>query len=131
MTIIQQITQKLDNALLKYGIISSHKRRVFVDEINDGAIAVNNDEYVVFRLVSNNPSVYGDGKAILNDIYVDVNLYYKDGYETAEAHLKEARAEMLTDSRCLLVNDIKPLQDEDGEYEGLNVEFVLYRGSNE
>ena len=63
-TLTQQI---LDSVLLNDGILSHHIRRVEVDEIKHATkkIAVNKDEYVVYRVVSNKGRCYGDGKLLL------------------------------------------------------------------
>ena len=51
-TVIQKI---LDDTLLPYGVLSNHLRRVDADYIENSDVAVNKDEYVVFRVVSNRP----------------------------------------------------------------------------
>ena len=57
-TVIQKI---LDDTLLPYGVLSNHLRRVDADYIENSDVAVNKDEYVVFRVVSNRPHTFGDG----------------------------------------------------------------------
>ena len=61
---IRTITQKiLDSVLLADGIMSHHLRRIEVDEIKQAnkKIAINKDEYVVYRVVSSRNRFYGDG----------------------------------------------------------------------
>ena len=55
-TVIQKI---LDDTLLPYGVLSNHLRRVDADYIENSDVAVNKDEYVVFRVVSNRPHTFG------------------------------------------------------------------------
>ena len=76
---IRTLTQKiLDGVLLPDGIMAHHLRRIEVDEIKraNKKIAINKDEYVVYRVVSSRNRAYGDGAAKLQQIYIDINYYY-------------------------------------------------------
>ena len=127
------ITQsKLDKVLLSHGVTSHHLRRVKVDYIErDGRrIKASEDEYVVFRLISNPPRRYGDGKPLTDRAYVDVNYYYS--YEKTDSRYKDVRArikaiikEFLSDSKIRLANGESDIYDLDNPYRGINVEFLF------
>lgn len=127
------ITQaKLDKVLLSHGITSHHLRRVEVDYIErEGRrIKVNRDEYVVFRIISNPPGRYGDGKPLTERAYVDVNYYYS--YEKNDSRYKEVKAridaikrEFLSDGKIRLANGERDIYDLDNPYRGINVEFLF------
>ena len=104
-TVIQKI---LDDTLLPYGVLSNHLRRVDADYIENSDVAVNKDEYVVFRVVSNRPHTFGDGACTLSRVYIDV---------------KNA---VLSNKRFRLANDASDIADIDNPYRGLNVEFVYF-----
>ena len=132
MNAISITQQKLDKVLLPHSVTSHHMRRVDVDYIErDGEkIEVNKDEYVVFRLVSNPPGRYGDGKPLTARAYVDVNYYYS--YEKTDSRYKEVSARMkaiikefLSDSKIRLANGERDIYDLDNPYRGINVEFLF------
>lgn len=125
-TILQQA---LDRALLPYGVLSHHLRRVETGYIENSDVKVNQDEYVVFRVVSNRPHTYGDGAQTLSRVYIDVNYYYS--YEKTDARfadvltrLQAVKREVLCDKHFRLVNDAADISDVDNPYRGVNVEFV-------
>lgn len=125
-TIIQQL---LDNALLPFGVISNHLRRVEVDCIENLPVAVNNGEYVVYKIVSNRAKTYGDGKPTTRRAYIDVNYYYSyektdTHYKNADARIKAIKAAMLADPHFRIANDETDIPDTDSRYRGINVEFV-------
>jgi hypothetical protein len=133
MDIIQIVQQKLDNVLYRDGILSHHIRRVDVEAVGDGSVAINTDAYVVFRIVSNNPRRYGDGKLYYNKIYVDVNYYYK--YEKTDTTTRDVmkrieaiKAEFLKDPLCRLANDVTDIPDVENPYRGFNIEFMFFHG---
>ena len=133
-TLTQQI---LDSVLLNDGILSHHIRRVEVDEIKHATkkIAVNKDEYVVYRVVSNKGSCYGDGKAKLQQYYIDVNYYYSfdknsKRFKDADKRIKKITQTFLADSRFRLANGQSDLYDLDNPYRGINIEF-LFVGVND
>lgn len=133
-TLTQQI---LDSVLLNDGILSHHIRRVEVDEIKHATkkIAVNKDEYVVYRVVSNKGCCYGDGKAKLQQYYIDVNYYYSfdknsKRFKDADKRIKKITQTFLADSRFRLANGQSDLYDLDNPYRGINIEF-LFVGVND
>lgn len=124
--IIQQI---LDNTLLPHGVIASHLRRVKTDVIENSEVAVNNDEYVVHRVVSGSPKAYGDGKAKTRRVYIDVNYYYlyektDPRYSGVDERLKAIKRAVLQDPHFRLVNDESDIPDSDSAYRGVNIEFA-------
>ena len=73
---VTAIMQKiLDETLLPFGVLSNHLRRVEADNIANSQVKINGDEYVVYKIVSNRPKTYGDGKAKTRRVYIDVNYY--------------------------------------------------------
>lgn len=128
--IVQEI---LDRVLLPLGVVSHDTRHVKVDKIDGSDVKVNNDEYVVYRVLSNRPRAYGDGAQILFRAYVDVNYYYT--YEKTDgrvagvkSRLQAVKREILRDAHFRIANDITDTPDVDNPYRGLNVEFA-YIGS--
>lgn len=127
-TIIQE---KLDNTLLPYGVLSNHLRRVETDYIENSDVSVNNNEYVVFRIVSDRPHTYGDGVCTLNRAYIDVNYYYlyektDPRYNDVQDRLQAVKRAILHDKRFRIANDASDIADIDNPYRGLNVEFVFF-----
>ena len=130
MNPISTIQQKLDKVLLPYGITSHHLRRVEVDyiEMDEEKIKVNKDEYVVFRLISSPPGVFGDGRSITQRANLDVNYYYS--YEKTDsrfadvlARIKAIIKELTSDIMIRLTNGERDIYDLDNPYRGINVEF--------
>ena len=97
MTITDIMQKKLDELLLPDGVLSHHIRRVKVDTIKGSTVPVNNDEYVVYRLVSSRDGAYGDGNAQLTRQYVDVNYYYT--YDKTDARYKDAERHIMMVSK--------------------------------
>lgn len=127
-TVIQKI---LDDTLLPYGVLSNHLRRVDADYIENSDVAVNKDEYVVFRVVSNRPHTFGDGACTLSRVYIDVNYYYSyektdPRYTDAQARLQAVKNAVLSNKRFRLANDASDIADIDNPYRGLNVEFAYF-----
>lgn len=132
MNIRTIVQSKLDNVLLPQGILSHHIRRVKTDIISGGDISVNNNEYVVFRVVSSKRRTFGDGRAKLVQHYIDVNYYYsydktESRYDDVETRVKNIINEFLSDKRFRLANDQSDIYDLDNPYRGINIEF-LYIG---
>ena len=130
MGILGIVQQKLDTLLLPDGVLSHHLRRVKVDKINGNKTPVNNDEYVVYRLVSTSNSAYGDGRARLVRQYVDINYYYSyektdARYNDAERRIKAIKTAFLSDPRFRLANGESDIYDSDNPYRGINVEFLF------
>jgi hypothetical protein len=129
MNIRTIVQTKLDNVLLDNGILSHHIRRVKTDTIS-GGISVNNDEYVVFRVVSSKRRTYGDGRAKLVQRFVDVNYYYSyektdSAFDAVETRVNDIITEFLSDKRFTLANDQSDIYDLDNPYRGINVEFLF------
>lgn len=128
---IRTITQqKLDKVLLHDGILSHHLRRVKTDTIAKSTTPVNNDEYVVYRVVSSRPCAYGDGRAKLVQRYVDVNYYYSydktdNRFIGADERIKAIVTAFLSDTRFRLANGQSDIYDLDNPYRGINVEFLF------
>lgn len=130
MTVRNIVQSVLDRVLLPDGITSHHLRRVEVDQIGDGEIPVNQEEYVVFRRVSNKGGAYGDGKAHVERTYIDVNYYYSydktdDRVDAVEERIKKVIQAFLSDKRFRLVNGPHDIYDLDNPYRGINVEFLF------
>ncbi|MCM1218002.1 MAG: hypothetical protein NC548_26245 [Lachnospiraceae bacterium] len=130
MEILGIVQQKLDTLLLPDGVLSHHLRRVKVEKINGTKTPVNNDEYVVYRLVSTRRGTFGDGNAQLVRQYVDINYYYS--YEKTDARYKDAAKRIkaiisafLSDPRFRLANGENDIYDSDNPYRGINVEFLF------
>lgn len=129
MDVLTILQQALDRALLPYGVLSHHLRRVETGYIENSDVKVNQDEYVVFRVVSNRPNAYGDGVQTLSRVYLDVNYYYS--YEKTDARytdvltrLQAVKRAVLQDKHFRLVNDAADVPDVDNPYRGFNVEFA-------
>ena len=104
-TVIQKI---LDDTLLPYGVLSNHLRRVDADYIENSDVAVNKDEYVVFRVVSNRPHTFGDGACTLSRVYIDVNYYYS--YEKTDPRYTDAQARLQAVKNAVLSTNAFDLQ---------------------
>ena len=128
----------LDGVLLPYGITSHRGRRVEVDriEIDGKEIPVNRDEYVVYRLVSSPTGTYGDGRAMTERKFADVNYYYR--YEKDDSRVKEVMERIKTIKKALLSNPLirlangeSDLPDIDSPYRGINMEFLFIGACND
>lgn len=130
---IRTITQKiLDSVLLADGIMSHHLRRIEVDEIKQAKkkIAINKDEYVVYRVVSSRNRFYGDGVPKLQQIYIDINYYYAfdkndKRFKAAAKRIKTIMSTFLKDQRFKLANGQSDIYDLDNPYRGINIEFLF------
>lgn len=130
MSIKKIVQEILDKTLLQHGILSHHLRHIKTDAIQGLDVKINNDEYVVFRFVSNGNGVYGDGRKTIRRKYIDVNYYYKyekddARYSEVENRVKEIKKAFLADNRFLLKNDTSDISDIDNPYRGINVEFLF------
>lgn len=131
MKIRNLIQNKLDDLLLKDGIMSHHIRRVEIDVITDtkgNQININNDEYVVYRVVSNKNRFYADGKAVATQFFIDISYYYRYNkndlqIDVAEARIKSIIDYFLSDTHFKLINGQNDLPDIDNTYRGVNFEF--------
>lgn len=129
MGVRQTVQSKLDKVLLPYGILSHHIRRVEVGKVSNSTVKVNQDEYVVYRIVSSKGGAHGDGCAQIVRYYVDVNYYY--AYEKtdarfvdAEKRIKQIIAEFKSDKHFCIANGESDIYDIDNPYRGINVEFL-------
>lgn len=130
---IRMITQKiLDGVLLPDGIMSHHLRHIEVDEIKHAnkKIAINKDEYVVYRVVSSRNRAYGDGAVKLQQIYIDINYYYAydkndKRFKAAAKRIKTIQSTFLADPRFRLANGQSDIYDFDNPYRGVNIEFLF------
>lgn len=128
---IRAIIQKtLDKILLPEGIVTSHLRRLEIDEVKVGnkKIAVNKNEYVVFRIVSSQNKTFGDGNAQLYQYFIDVNYYYSYVKSDKDTKKAESRIEQIINAilalpNFKLANGQNDLYDLDNPYRGINVEF--------
>ena len=130
MSVIDITQSKLDEILLPYGITSHHIRRIDVDTIvvNGEKIAVNKNEYVVFRLISSPPGTYGDGNLLTTRRRIDINYYYSydktdSRYSDVEKRVRKIIKEFTTDTMIRLANGQSDIYDLDNPYRGINVEF--------
>lgn len=128
-----KITQsKLDKVLLPFAITSHHLRRVnaeYIEQTNGQKVKVNDNEYVVYRLVSTR-QIYDNGMPTAERVYVDVNYYYS--YEKTDSRFAEVRQrinaivnEFLSDGRIRLANGESDIYDLDNPFRGINVEFLF------
>lgn len=129
MNVTAVIQQILDTTLLPFGVLSNHLRRVKTDSIENMQVKVNNDEYVVYRVVSNRPKTYGDGKPKTHRVYIDVNYYYlyektDPRFSGVDEHLKAIKRAILSDPHFNIANDESDIPDGDNRYRGVNIEFV-------
>ncbi|MBD5086694.1 MAG: hypothetical protein HDT32_05020 [Clostridiales bacterium] len=130
--IVQEI---LDNTLLQHGVLSHHLRHVKTDAIQGLDVKINDNEYVVYRSVSNGNGVYGDGRKEIGRKYVDVNYYYKyekddTRYSEVERRVEDIKKAFLASKRFLLKNDASDIYDIDNPYRGINVEFLFVEAVN-
>ena len=115
---LKSIAQKiLDSTLLQYGVLSHHLRRIKTDVIKGLDVKVNDNEYVVYRIVSSNDGLYGDGKAHGCRRYIDINYYYN--YDKDD----ERYNNVVADKHFRLKNAESDIADIDNPYRGINVEF--------
>ena len=127
---VTAIMQKiLDDTLLPFGVLSNHLRRVKADKIANSQVKVNGDEYVVYKIVSNRPKTYGDGKAKTRRVYIDVNYYYlyektDPRYSGIDERLKAIKRAVLQDPHFAIANDESDIPDSNNPYRGVNIEFV-------
>lgn len=130
MNAINKIQTILDSVLLKNGILSSHQRRIQVNEIENYNIQVNQDEYVVYRIVSTKARFFGDGKKRALQTNIDINYFYrfdKNSNTVDKAldriHLISKTFESLNEWR--IINGLNELYDLDNDFRGFNLEVAL------
>lgn len=130
MSILNKIQTILDSVLLQYGILSSHQRRIHVNEIENSNTQVNQDEYVVYRIVSTKSRFFGDGKKQALQTNIDINYFYrfdKNSNTVDNAldriHIISKTFENLNEWR--IINGLNELYDLDNDFRGFNIEVAL------
>lgn len=127
----RKLTQEiLDAVLLKYGIMSHHIKRVEVDSIAGGG-TINNDEYVVYRVISTPPKTRGDGADIIRNCNVDINYYYKYNRRANDTRagvkrMDEIEAAFRNHPNCRIANGQSDLYDTDAGFRGINIEVRFW-----
>lgn len=121
--ICKKIQKILDeNIYSKYNIPSFHIRKVETKE--------EHEIYIVYSLVSTT-TYYGDGKPILSQRNIDINLYYK---KASTSSLSLSNVLELIKS-ALVKNDFKlkdgeqDIPDSQGIYSGVNLEVFYLEGA--
>lgn len=134
---LRALTQTiLDKVLLPDGILSHHLRRVKVDKIEGSTVKVNEDEYVVFRIVSSKPRTFGDGNAQTVRYYIDINYYYAydktdSRFVNADKRIKAIMSAFLSaDPRFRIANGQSDIYDLDNPYRGINIELSFVGAIN-
>lgn len=129
MDLKSEIQKNLDDTLLKYGILSFHIRRIKTDEVEGQGVEINNDEYAVFTINSNDCLLYGDGKPKIVRRHITINYYYDydrhDNRYTEVTHrIEDIKRAFLKDIHFKLKNGGTDLPDMDSPYRGKVIEFV-------
>lgn len=124
----------LDGAMLKYGIMSHHIKRVDVDKIVGGG-KINEDEYVVYRVINTPTKTHGDGCVIIKSQNVDVNYYYKYNRNAGDTRagvvrMNEIEAAFRSHPHCKIANGQSDLYDTDGGFRGINIEVRFWEVVN-
>lgn len=117
----------LDNALLKKGILSHHLRRAEAESIK-GKIKINNDVYVVYRKVTHNGSLFGDGKKILAKASFDVTYYYKSNKASDDILAAKQCRELVQAFRnagWLILGGAVDIYDVDNDFNGITFEVAI------
>lgn len=130
MNVISKVQKLLDSVLLQYGILSAHQRRILVNGIENFNVQANQDEYVVYRIVSTKARFFGDGKKRALQTNIDINYFYrfdKNSNTVDKAldriHLIIKTFESLNEWR--IINGLNELYDLDNDFRGFNLEVAL------
>ncbi|MBS1362732.1 MAG: hypothetical protein HPY96_00650 [Bacilli bacterium] len=130
MIVISKVQTVLDSILLPYGILSSHQRRITVNEIENSSVTVNQDEYVVYRIVSTKSRFFGDGKKQALQTNIDINYFYRFDKNTSTVNealdrinLIRKTFENIDDWR--IINGLNEIYDLDNDFRGFNIEVAL------
>lgn len=88
----------------------------------------NNDyqnEYIVYRLVSNPDRIYGDGEAIANRYNFDIKYYYKHGEiaKTKAINRIEYIKKLFRSQGFRIINGPSDLYSQDTLFDGFNLEI--------
>jgi hypothetical protein len=94
---------------------------------------VNNDEYVVYYILSSQNRIYGDGKAMVRKYIIDFNYYYVVNHVTQSVATDRINAiENAFTSRqgWGLANGQQDLYEDETEYRGINIEVSFLEVKN-
>ena len=130
MSILNKIQTILDSVLLQYGILSSHQRRIHVNEIENSNTQVNQDEYVVYRIVSTKSRFFGDGKKQALQTNIDINYFYRFDKNSNTVDNASDRIHLISKTfdnlnECRIINGLNELYDLDNDFRGFNIEVAL------
>lgn len=130
MNAINKIQTILDSVLLQYGILSSHQRRIHVNEIENSNIQVNQDEYVVYRIVSTKARFFGNGKKQALQTNIDINYFYRfdknsNTVDKALDRINLIRKTFENTDEWRIINGLNELYDLDNDFRGFNLEISL------
>lgn len=130
MNVINNVQKVLDSVLLPYGILSSHQRRIFVNEISNSNVSVNQDEYVVYRIVSTKARFFGDGKKHALQTNIDINYFYRfdknsNTVDEALDRINLIRKTFENTDEWRIINGLNELYDLDNDFRGFNIEVAL------
>ncbi|MBS6561980.1 MAG: hypothetical protein KH328_01370 [Staphylococcus sp.] len=130
MSILNKIQTILDSVLLQYGILSSHQRRIHVNEIENSNTQVNQDEYVVYRIVSTKSRFFGDGKKQALQTNIDINYFYRFDKNSNTVDNALDRIHLISKTfdnlnECRIINGLNELYDLDNDFRGFNIEVAL------
>ena len=130
MSISNKIQTILDSVLLQYGILSSHQRRIHVNEIENSNTQVNQDEYVVYRIVSTKSRFFGDGKKQALQTNIDINYFYRFDKNSNTVDNALDRIHLISKTfdnlnECRIINGLNELYDLDNDFRGFNIEVAL------
>lgn len=123
-TVRQTVQTLLDSQLMNnYDIPAYHLKR---------GSAEDTEGYIVYRIVSDNSKVWGDGVSLLSRVSVDINYYYPYSgaadIEKAENIIKIIKQTFLANG-WYVRNGQSDLPNEFDGYKGINMEFA-YTGVN-
>lgn len=127
MNVREQIQKILDDLLLPLGILSHHIRRPKVDKLASGG-KINNDVFIVYRVVSSGIRVYGGGQSRLQRTTFDINYYYR--YTDSNSDSIAAAAQMRSieaafkSSGWHVINGQSDLYDNEVDFRGINIEVA-------
>lgn len=133
MDVIEKIQKILDDRLSIVGILSHHMRRPKVDSLLQSNAKINNNAYVVYRVVSNQ-SIYGNGRSILLRTNFDINYYYRNNDSYIDSISAKNRVQTIEDAfksnGWLIVNAQSDLYDTDNDFRGINIEVSCLEVGN-
>lgn len=130
MNVINKVQNILDSVLLPHGILSSYQRRILVNEIFDSNVKINQDEYVVYRIVSTKTRFFGDGKKQALQTNIDINYFYRfdkntDTVNDALDRMRFIRKTFEIEDEWRIINGLNEIYDLDNDFRGFNIEVAL------